>query len=344
MNPTNSEGNRVSPLPLISIIIPTYNRKHLLAESVQSCLDQSYPNIEVIVVDDGSADGTDAFVAGRVAGPWAGRVQYHKQANAGAAAARNRGLELARGEYIQFLDSDDILFKDKISLQIAQLEKADGKPEGCSCYGRIGRSAQDLDATRRIGIQCTTPSEYIRRMCMGVVHGMSTPAPLWRRSFLISHPGWRADISLGDDFEYYLRLLADAQSMLFVEQDLFLVREHDGPQLSDAQNNRARILSAIRTRRTVVETVRKAGMWDTDIQAGILRTARTLYANILDSGTLEDIRAFEEWVLELSREPRRASVFPLLITCRRLLGRRAILLAHHFVLRLKAAGSGRDCS
>jgi len=114
--------------------------------------------------------------------------------------------------------------------------------------------------------------------------------------------------------------------------------------LSDAKNNRAATLSAIRTHRAVVETVREAGMWDTGIQAGILRTARTLYANILACGTSRDICAFEKWVLELSREPRGASVFPFLIACRRILGRRAILLAHRCVRSLKAAGSGRDCS
>jgi len=327
MNPIGSEQNRVVSLPLVSIIIPTYNRKHLLVEAVQSCLDQTWRNIEVIVVDDGSTDGTDAFAERQIAGSWAGRVQYHKQENAGASAARNRGLELARGEYVQFLDSDDILLKDKISLQIAQLESGDGKPDGCSCTGRLGRSAQDLGATRQIGIRCETPKEYIRRMCLGVVHGMSTPAPLWRRSFLISRPGWRTDISLGDDFEYYLRLLAEAKSMAFVEQDLFLVREHDGPHLSDAKNNRAATLSAIRTHRAVVETVREAGMWDTGIQAGILRTARTLYANILACGTSDDIQEIEQWLWALASESRSRWFLRSVMLLRKAIGTRLFLKA-----------------
>jgi len=322
--------------PLVSIIIPTYNRKRLLAEAVQSCLDQRYSNIEIIIVDDGSTDGTDAFVAERLAGPWAGRVQYHKQENVSASAARNRGLELAQGEYIQFLDSDDILFKDKISLQIAQLEKGDGKPEGCSCFGRFGHSAQDLSATRRIGIKCATPHDYMRELCSGKVLVMQTAAPLWRRSFLISRPGWRTDISLGDDLEYHLRLLAEVRSMAIVEEDLFLVRAHDGGRLSDARKNHPRLLSAIHTHRAVVETVRKAGIWDAPMQAGILRIARGLYANVLDCGTSKDIRTYEEWVRELARESQCASFLPLVITCRRLLGGRAVLLAHRFIMRLRA--------
>jgi hypothetical protein len=322
---------------LVSVIIPTYNRVELLGEAVQSCLDQTWPSIEVIIVDDGSTDGTDAFVAERLAGPWSGRVQYYKQENAGASAARNRGLELARGEYVQFLDSDDLLFKDKIALQVRQIEAVGEptKPEGCSCYGRIGPLTKDLSETRRIGIKCATPQEYIREMCTVIVAGMCTNAPLWLRPFLIGQPGWRTDINLGDDLEYYLRLLSKARKMAFVEKDLFWIRAHDGGRLSNARKNRPRMLSAIRAHQAVVETVRTAGMWDTSMQTGILRIARRLYANALDCGKSKDIRTYEEWVLQLTREPRCTSVLPLLIICRRVLGPHAILLAHRLLLRLR---------
>ena len=110
--------------PLVSIIIPTFNRKELLEEAVNSCLAQTYPNLEVFIVDDGSTDGTEEVVLRKLVGEWASKaVQYRKQVNAGASAARNTGLALAGGAYVQFLDSDDILMPDKLELQISELEK-----------------------------------------------------------------------------------------------------------------------------------------------------------------------------------------------------------------------------
>ncbi len=321
---------------LVSIIIPSYNRKHLLADAVLSCLEQTYPNIEIIIVDDGSTDGTEAFVEQQILGIWAGRVKYYCQGNAGASAARNNGLERAQGKYIQFLDSDDILLKDKILLQVEQLELLGNVIDGCSCYGLIGSFAEDISVSRRIGIECLSPANYIHKMCTGTQHGMSTPAPLWKRSFLVSQLGWRTDISLGDDLEYYLRLLTKAKGMGFVDQDLFWVREHDGPRLSDAQGNRNRVFSAINTHSSIVETVKNSGNWDSQIQAGILRHARTLYANILDCGTENDIFAFEQWILTLVKECKMSSLLALLIRVRRIVGRKAVLGLHRSILRLRA--------
>jgi glycosyltransferase involved in cell wall biosynthesis len=104
--------------PLVSVVIPTYNRRELLKETIQSVLDQSYAPIEIIVIDDGSTDGTEEAFA-ELAN--SGRIQYVTQANGGVAAARNRGLQLARGEFICFLDADDLLPVDKLAWQAMYL-------------------------------------------------------------------------------------------------------------------------------------------------------------------------------------------------------------------------------
>lgn len=330
----NTPADHAGPnLPLVSVVIPTHNRRLLLAEAVQSCLDQSYPNVEIIIIDDGSVDGTETFATEQLAGPWAHRAVYHRQRQAGASAARNKGLELARGKYIQFLDSDDILFTKKIALQVEQLEGDASAPEGSACYGRIGVLSQGLRTTRRIGVKCATPHDYVRELCSGILHGMQTSAPLWRTSFLVSRSAWRTDITLGDDLEYYLRLLVEAKRLLFVEQDLFIVREHEGPRLSDARGNRVRTLSAIRTQQAIAEILRNAGMWNASVQGKLLRTARTLYVNILGCGNREDIRGFERWVKELSREPRCVSIPSMLITSRRIFGHRMLLFALRAAIR-----------
>jgi glycosyltransferase involved in cell wall biosynthesis len=100
--------------PLISTIIPVYNGERYLAEAIESVLAQTYRNIEIIVVDDGSTDGS-AEVAKYYGSP----VQYYIQTNSGAGAARNRGIGLAQGNFLAFLDADDLWMPDKLELQMA---------------------------------------------------------------------------------------------------------------------------------------------------------------------------------------------------------------------------------
>lgn len=107
-------------LPLVSIVIPTYNRIHTLPASVDSVLRQTYANLELIIMDDGSVDGTDEYVKS-IADT---RVRYRRaDKNMGPSAARNRGAELARGEYLAFQDSDDEWLPDKLEKQMELMLK-----------------------------------------------------------------------------------------------------------------------------------------------------------------------------------------------------------------------------
>jgi glycosyltransferase involved in cell wall biosynthesis len=116
--------------PLVSAIIPTYNRAHIVCEAVESVLAQTYSNIEVIVVDDGSKDDTLARLQ-----QFGDRIRVVSQHNAGPAAARNRGIAMSRGELIAFLDSDDLWLPAKIERQVALLERA-GESVPC-CLSNI---------------------------------------------------------------------------------------------------------------------------------------------------------------------------------------------------------------
>lgn len=108
--------------PLVSVIIPTYNRAHLLLRAVQSVLNQTYSHFELIIVDDASTDNT-AQVTGEISDP---RVRYVRhEYNQGGAAARNTGIDLAQGKYIAFLDSDDLWLERKLEKQVEALSSAD---------------------------------------------------------------------------------------------------------------------------------------------------------------------------------------------------------------------------
>lgn len=101
-------------LPLVSVILPTYNRADIIVNSVQSVLDQTYENIELIVVDDGSTDNTE-----NVLSVYGDKIKYIKQTNKGVSAARNAGISISSGDYIAFIDSDDIWRREKLELQVA---------------------------------------------------------------------------------------------------------------------------------------------------------------------------------------------------------------------------------
>ena len=98
--------------PLVSIIIPTFNRRKFVADAIDSCLAQTYSNCEIIVVDDGSADDTDRFLQAR----YGSRIRFIYQRNQGPGIARNRGIDAANGDFIHFLDADDQLHERKIEI------------------------------------------------------------------------------------------------------------------------------------------------------------------------------------------------------------------------------------
>lgn len=99
--------------PLISVVVPAYNCEKYLERALGSALDQSWTNIEIIVIDDGSTDGTAEQAA-----KFGDKINYVSQSNAGASSARNKGIQLAKGEYIAFLDADDSWVPTKLELQM----------------------------------------------------------------------------------------------------------------------------------------------------------------------------------------------------------------------------------
>jgi len=105
-------------MPSVSVIIPTYNGSRYICQTIESVLRQTYRDREIIVVDDGSTDHT-----AKILKPYSDRIRYHHQDNQGVAAARNFGLKVARGKWINFLDHDDLLLPQKLALQVAVFEQ-----------------------------------------------------------------------------------------------------------------------------------------------------------------------------------------------------------------------------
>ena len=129
--------------PLISTIVPVYNGAPYLADALESVLSQEYRPLELVVVDDGSVDGS-----AEIARAYGGRIRYHYQPNRGAGAARNAGVDLATGEYFAFLDADDLWTAGKLERQMKALD-ADGSAD--MAFGHVQQfvSPDVTDAVRR---------------------------------------------------------------------------------------------------------------------------------------------------------------------------------------------------
>jgi glycosyltransferase involved in cell wall biosynthesis len=186
--------------PRVSVIIPTYNRSQLLRTAIDSVLTQTYPAIETIVVDDGSTDDTDSVMA-----QYAGRVTYIKQANQGVEAARNRGIRAASGEYLSFLDDDDLFMPAKLGRQVHVL---DTRPEiglvHCGYY-HIDKDGNPLEKVSFLpdgilrDLVCTnliwSGAPLIRRQCLEQVGlfdedtwGSSADWDMWLRIAQAGYP------------------------------------------------------------------------------------------------------------------------------------------------------------
>lgn len=109
-------------MPKISVIIPSYNCEKYISESVNSALKQAYPEFEILIIDDGSIDNTGK-IAKEYANKNPNKIKYFYQHNQGVSAARNKGIELSKGDYIAFLDGDDIWVPEKLEKSVQFLEK-----------------------------------------------------------------------------------------------------------------------------------------------------------------------------------------------------------------------------
>ena len=105
----------------VSVVIPTYNSAQYIGNAIESVRSQSYRNYEIIVVNDGSSDGTDRAIE-----PFIDSILYVKQDNQGASAARNRGIQESNCEWISFLDADDLWHPNKLDIQISELKNPSG--------------------------------------------------------------------------------------------------------------------------------------------------------------------------------------------------------------------------
>jgi hypothetical protein len=181
--------------PCASVIIPTYQRRDYVKRAVESVLAQTYPDFELIVVDDGSTDGTGAALA--ALDP---RLRYHRQPHRGVAAARNAGLRLARGEIVAFLDSDDRWLSHHLEVVTEALARHPAAVLVCTCPGlHVAGRQKARDA-------CLVDALPHMLGTLGLVG--YTPCIAVRRHALLEVGGFNERLPVAEDHELWLRLSA----------------------------------------------------------------------------------------------------------------------------------------
>jgi glycosyltransferase involved in cell wall biosynthesis len=184
--------------PLVSAIIPTYNRSAALRPTIESVLAQTYENWELVVVDDGSTDDTGAVVREYTSD----RVRYVYQGNTGVAGARNRGLTEARGVYVAFLDHDDRWREEKLAAQVEFLER---RPDCGLVYAGIFGIDESGTLLGEVQVPDLSGILYEELLCRGnFVFTMSNP--LIRTSCLLEAGGFDVTADISDDWDLFLRL------------------------------------------------------------------------------------------------------------------------------------------
>lgn len=196
--------------PLVSIIIPVYNSALYLAEAINSCINQTWQNIEVIIIDDGSTDESLSIAKSFEND----RIRVYHQENKNAAAARNSGLTKAKGDYIQFLDADDILSADKIEKQVKLLAGHPGMVAVCSTiHFTDGHQPSEFAPSvyEEAFLLDLPPFDFLFNLYGGNNEGQGSMvqpnAWLCPKDIIKKAGKWNEDLTLDDDGEYFCRVV-----------------------------------------------------------------------------------------------------------------------------------------
>ncbi len=207
---------------LVSIIIPTYNSSNYLAESINSCLKQTYKKIEIIICDDGSTDGTESLVKTFLK-KYPDKIQYFKLKHSGAhAIPRNIGIRASKGEYIAFLDSDDVMKKNRIKEQVGLIKKLGEVSILCTNASTIDENSE------KVGDYFRNIKEGRLTLNILIKNNYIIQSTVLMKKSVISKIGYYFEEKKGyhPDYEYWLRASALKTRIYYIPKKLIYYRQH----------------------------------------------------------------------------------------------------------------------
>jgi len=185
--------------PLVSIIIPTYNSERFIANSVVSALNQTYPNIEILIIDDGSTDKTETVIQ-----KLPDSIRYIKQVNSGPSSARNHGIMQSNGEYIAFLDVDDEWMPSKIDKQVSLFESNQNLSITATSYIRCDADLLPIETTA-LNIPSKEKGIIPFRMLLEK-NQLLTSSIMTKKNILDRCGFFDEEIQFGEDWDLWVRI------------------------------------------------------------------------------------------------------------------------------------------
>lgn len=234
--------------PKVSILIPCYNAEQWIAQAIESALGQTYSNKEVIVVDDGSTDGSLAIIKS-----FGDHIRWETGLNQGGNVARNRLLELSQGEWLQYLDADDYLLLSKIATQVEVVNQAPQADVICSPV-----IVEHIDKDHIWQESFPVPKPFDPWVSLAKWQLPQTAGALWRKQAILDVNGWREDLKSCQEYDLYLRLLIAKKSFIPFDQPLSVYRQWSNTTVckknpTDTYRNRLAIKDTLEQHLTAVK-------------------------------------------------------------------------------------------
>lgn len=261
--------------PRVSAIMTVYNTARWVARAIDSLLTQTYRDIEIILVDDGSTDDSAQIAQAAVARDK--RVRFAACAHAGIASASNQAIGMARGEYIAVLDSDDIALPDRFARQVTWL---DAHPDVAVLGGAM--VTMDEDERKQRTVRYVTAPSDLRKAVMSY-SPIAHPAAMMRRHVITAIGGYRSTFEPAQDYDLWLRVSEQAE-LANLPAVLTYHRHHPG-QTSVTQGRRQAALADLAR---AVAAARRSGRPD-PVPAGFVATAESIKALGLDDAIVNRI-------------------------------------------------------
>jgi len=210
---------------LISIIIPCYNNQVFLRAAIASALNQTYSNVEIIVIDDGSTDNSLEIIKS-----FGDQIHWETGENRGAPLARNRGIELAQGEYVKFLDADDFLLPDCLEKQVSQSTQLLPNYKAI-VYGDAIWVDQHNQPVPNYPLRSRQPEEDA--IAHILANSPLTSCPLHKRKYLLEVGGFDPSLPRGQEYDLHLRLVLAGVEFVHYSGAVYKYREYvDNSRLS----------------------------------------------------------------------------------------------------------------
>jgi glycosyltransferase involved in cell wall biosynthesis len=294
---------------LVSVVVPAYSRYELLVETLLSVKSQTYAFIECIIVDDGSPEGLLPKIEAWIEKNGGESISWRafRQKNCGGSAARNSGAKLSKGEYIQFLDSDDVL-------KPTAIEKAVGAARtGKSRIGYFQVQVTNADLTPQKNLVYGSPAQKNSNFYFD--YSWHTMGAIYHRSLLTESGPWNEQVSGNDDWEFQVRAKLKENDPAFINEILGYYRDHQDQRLSVKAYDRKWMTDLIKVFDSIISNLRAEERLDGNLKNRLAKRALIHAVESGANGDKQQKRAFCQIAKNIGPSKPQVRILQLAISC-----------------------------